>query len=121
MRLYVNGVKDYLQWKTGHAQTPWKMLIDARLKETTVSRERLAERIAREKAVALEIAGMEAAPEEKLRLWREKTGRSERAYWRRLEKGQPPVVAVALAVPMTVVVLTVAVGVPVVVLMAVVL
>jgi hypothetical protein len=89
MRVYINGVKDYLQHKTGHSKTHWKDLIETRLHETTVLRERRAERMAKEKAVAVEIAEHDDwTQEEKLAEWKKRTGKSERAYWRRL-KGRP--------------------------------
>src|SRR5262245_10451920 len=47
MRVYVNGVKDYLQDKTGHSSTGWKDLIETRLHRTTALRERRADRVSR--------------------------------------------------------------------------
>jgi hypothetical protein len=85
MRVYVNGVKDYLQCKTGHSQTDWKDLIETRLRRTTVLRERRADVMTREAAFALELSRMDVSPAERMRLWKEKTGKSERAYWRRLK------------------------------------
>lgn len=38
MRLFVNGVLDYLQNKTGHSRTDWRDLIETRLRETTIFR-----------------------------------------------------------------------------------
>src|SRR5262249_8441385 len=55
MRLFVNGVKDYLQHRAGHSDTHWQDLLDTRLNETTVLRERRSERVSREKALAAEI------------------------------------------------------------------
>jgi hypothetical protein len=84
MRVYVNGVKDYLQVKSGDSRTDWQNLIETRLKETTVLRETRAQMIAREQATAEEIRQMGVPQEEKLRIWRERTGKSDRAYYRRL-------------------------------------
>jgi hypothetical protein len=93
MRMYVNGVKDYLQHKTGHSKTDWQDLIETRLRETTVLRERQADVMAREAGIALEISRLDVPQAEKFRLWRERTrsarfpdGKSERAYWRRLKE-----------------------------------
>jgi hypothetical protein len=85
MRVYVNGVKDYLQCKTGHSDTDWKDLIETRLRRTTVLRERRADVMSREASIALELSRMDVSPDERMRLWKEKTGKSERAYWRRLK------------------------------------
>jgi hypothetical protein len=86
MRVYSNGVKDYLQCKTGHSDTDWKDLIETRLRRTTLLRERRVDVKAREQGIALELSQMDVGPEERLRLWKEQTGKSERAYWRRLKE-----------------------------------
>ena len=86
MRVYVNGVKDYLQRKTGDSDTEWKDLIETRLHRTTVLRERRADRKSREASIALELSRMDISPAERLKLWKERTRKSERAYWRRLEE-----------------------------------
>jgi hypothetical protein len=85
MRTYVNGVKDYLQCKSGHSDTDWKDLIDTRLRRTTILRERRADVMSRETSLALELSRMDVSPAERMRLWKEKTHKSERAYWRRLK------------------------------------
>src|SRR5262245_17464004 len=86
MRAYVNGVKDYLQCKTGHSDTNWKDLINTRLRRTTALPERRADRVGREAALALEIAQMNVSPAERMAMWKERSGgKSERAYWRRLK------------------------------------
>jgi hypothetical protein len=85
MRVYVNGVKDYLQSKTGHSDLGWKELVETRLNRTTVLRERRADRVGREASIALELSKMDLTPAERLKLWKERTGKSGRAYWRRLK------------------------------------
>jgi hypothetical protein len=85
MRVYVNGVKDYLQCKTGHSDTDWKDLIETRLRRTTVLRERRTDVLSREASIALELSRMDVSPAERVRLWKDRTGKSERAYWRRLK------------------------------------
>jgi hypothetical protein len=85
MRVYVNGVKDFIQYKTGNSKTDWQDLIETSLRESTVLRESRADAMNRECTVALEISGMKLSQAEKLALWKEKTGKSERAYWRRLK------------------------------------
>jgi hypothetical protein len=85
MRLYVNGVKDYLQFKTGHSDSNWKDLIESRLHRTTILCERRVDMISRETVLAVELSQMRVRLAEKIRRWKKKTGKSERAYWRRLE------------------------------------
>jgi hypothetical protein len=85
MRVFVNGVKDYLQCKTGHSDTDWKDLIETRLRRTTVLRERRVVVMSREASIAYELSQMDISSAERMRLWKEKTGKSARAYWRRLK------------------------------------
>jgi hypothetical protein len=85
MRVFVNGCKDYIQHKSGQSHTGWEDLIETRLKETTVLREKRADKMAKEAEIAAEIAGKKVSQAKKLALWKERTGKSERAYWRRLK------------------------------------
>jgi hypothetical protein len=85
MRFLVNAFRDYLQDQDGETLVHWKDLIRSELKQQVMVPESQAERLARERQAALEIAalpGLTAAERE--RLFKEKTGRSERAYRRRL-------------------------------------
>jgi hypothetical protein len=84
VRVYVNGVKDYLQCKTGHSEINWKDLVETRLRRTTALRERRADIMSREASTVLERSRMDVSPAERIRLWKEKAGKSERAYWHRL-------------------------------------
>jgi hypothetical protein len=93
MRIFINGLRDYIQHKTGHSKTGWQDLIETRLKEMTLLRERRADVMQRERSLALEISQMPLSKEEKERLWRERTksaqhpnGKSIRAYYRRLKE-----------------------------------
>jgi hypothetical protein len=85
MRMFVNGVKVYLQCKSKLSETDWKDLIETRLRRTTVLRERRADVMNKEAAIALEISLMDLSPRDRQKLWKERTGKSERAYWRRLK------------------------------------
>jgi hypothetical protein len=90
MRLYVNGMRDYLQWRRGEAKTHWEALLQTRINETCIVHEAPAEVAAREATVALEISVMDLSQAEKLKLWCERTGKSERAYWRALDRARNP-------------------------------
>ncbi len=86
LRVYVNGVKDYLQDKAGHSDTGWKDLVETGLRRTTVLRESRSDVKAREASVALELSRLAVSAGERMRLWKERTrGKSERAYYRRLK------------------------------------
>jgi len=84
MRNYLSGMKDYLYWRNGGGGPHWKDLIASSLHETTRVRASRVEETARDRAIALEISQMKLSQKERLALWTERTGKSERAYWRRL-------------------------------------
>ncbi len=91
LRMLLHGFHDFLQNKAGHAETDWKDLIDSRLKEQVIRPEHVggrAAQTAREQAIAVEIAGMNISGKEKVKLWTERTGKSGRAYHRRLKEPQ---------------------------------
>jgi len=77
-------IRDYLQHRAGHSQTGWEDLLDARLKEATVLGASRAERVEGERRLAFRIQGMAVSTAEKECLWREATGKSLDAYYRRL-------------------------------------
>lgn len=89
MRMLIHGFNDCLQYEAGHSETGWEDMLDSRLKEQVTKPQRAegrAERLAREQGVAAEISRMPVAGAEKEWLWMEQTGRSLRAYYRRLEE-----------------------------------
>jgi hypothetical protein len=85
MRVYINGVKDYLQWKTGHSNSDWQSLLSTRLRKSTETHEGRSDIVHRERVLALEISRMKGSQAEKLATWKQRTGKSDRAYWRRLK------------------------------------
>jgi hypothetical protein len=93
MRMYMNGLQDYLQWKTGNSETDWHGLVDARLRESaSVVSERRKDRLARERAIAIEIKNTpNLTTEEREAQWKQRTatlehpeGRAIASYYRRL-------------------------------------
>jgi hypothetical protein len=85
MRFLVKGFRHFVQWQDGKTQTHWKDLIRSELKQQVTVPESQAERLARERQIAAEIANMPGlSAAERERLFKEKTGRSERAYRRRV-------------------------------------
>jgi hypothetical protein len=85
MRLLRHGFAAYLQHRGGNAKTPWKKLIRSRLTESTMQYPSLAARMARERAIALEINAQQISTAEKVRLWKQRTRKSGRALHRRLK------------------------------------
>jgi hypothetical protein len=85
LRLLVNGFRDYLQWKTGHAVNHWHVLLEGRMQERVVYRGR-AEQKAEESRVALEIHKMNTPSVKKVKLWKERTGLGQAAYYRALRR-----------------------------------
>jgi hypothetical protein len=92
LRLLVNkAFPDYQQWKDGEAESDWRDLVTASIEEhlvavrhgaeTPVSREA---RKSEEHAIIREIVSSHEGREERVRAWIERTGKSERAFYRRL-------------------------------------
>ncbi len=92
LRLLVNkAFPDYQQWKDGEAESDWRDLITASIEEhlvsvrhaeeSPVSRE---ERKSEEHSILQEIMRIHPSREERVRAWIERTGKSERAFYRRL-------------------------------------
>jgi hypothetical protein len=85
MRLLIHGFKDRLQYEAGETECDWRDLVLIRLTERAVpTRRSRAEQIALEREIARQIKDLPRA--ERLRLWHEKTGKSEKALYRRLNE-----------------------------------
>ena len=92
LRLLVNkAFPDYQQWKDGEAESDWRDLVTASIEEHLVavrhSEELPASREARkeeERSIVQEIVLNHPSRDERVRAWIERTGKSERAFYRRL-------------------------------------
>lgn len=92
LRLLVNkALPDYQQWKDGEAESDWRDLITASIEQHLVavrhSADLPASREARkdeEHAIVQEIVQNHPSRDERVRVWIERTGKSERAFYRRL-------------------------------------
>jgi hypothetical protein len=92
LRLFVNkALPNYQQWKDGEAESDWRDLITASIEEHLVavrhSEEPPVSREARkeeEQAIVQEIMRDHASRDERVRAWIKRTGKSERAFYRRL-------------------------------------
>ena len=90
MRVLLGSFQDYLQYQAGHAGCHWMDLAACRLKEraTAFSVPPTSgsgiDRLQRDRAIAGEIAEATGDRQERLRLWKEKTGKSEPTLYRRL-------------------------------------
>lgn len=95
MRALVSSFRDYLQWEDGSAGCHWHDLVTARLQERVIAFQRevtvggRAFRKAQEQAIAREVANATSDRDERLRLWRERTGKSEQSLYRRLQEAEP--------------------------------
>jgi hypothetical protein len=96
MRLLVNGFMDLLAWRECDAGCHWRDMVATRLKQRPINFDvppamgTRAERKQAEQAIAREIAEVTPDRHERLRLWRERTGKSEATFYRRLaETGGP--------------------------------
>jgi hypothetical protein len=92
LRLLVDkALPDYLQYKQGHAETHWRDLVLAMLRArvaplentTDAHRTRWAEK-QQEHALLRDILQRHATRKCRVAAWHEKTGKGERAYYRRL-------------------------------------
>jgi hypothetical protein len=92
LRLLVNKAFPlYRQWKDGEAESDWRDLITASIEEHPVAVRHSAEsprsREARkvdERSVLKEIMRNHSSWDERVRAWIKRTGKSERAFYRRL-------------------------------------
>ncbi len=89
MRLLINSFNDRLQWEEADVACHWKDLVAGRLRERPTahpeqevvrSRER---RKQQERAIIAEILVAVPDRQDRLRLWAERTGKSQAAYYRR--------------------------------------
>jgi hypothetical protein len=95
LRLFVNkALPDYQQWKDDETESDWRDLVTASIEEHLVAvrhhdeRPCRAERKADEHVVLREILQNHVSREERIRVWTQKTGKSERAFYRRLAEMQ---------------------------------
>lgn len=95
MRTLINAFKDYLQWRECQSGCHWRDMVSTRLKERPISLEEVktfGERATQkeaELAVAREVAVI-ANRQERFRLWKERTGKSEPTLYRRLDELKVP-------------------------------
>jgi hypothetical protein len=90
LRLFVNkALPDYQQWKDDETESNWRDLVTASIEEHLVCVRHTDERPSRarrkqdEQAVLREILGEHQTREERVRAWTQRTGKSERAFYRR--------------------------------------
>jgi hypothetical protein len=89
LRLYDNACLDYLQWEHRHADCHWRDLVANRVRQSVAHFRREAEsrpreeRLAEERALVREIVKATADGKEQVRRWRERTGKSPAAFYRR--------------------------------------
>jgi hypothetical protein len=90
MRLLINSFQDFLLWEEGESGCHWRDLLASRLRERpTAFQEEVfiggrAARKQRELEIVREILATTADPQERVRLWRDRTGKSSAAFYRRL-------------------------------------
>jgi hypothetical protein len=95
LRLFVNkALPDYQQWKDDETESDWRDLVTASIEEHLVAVRHADERPSRverkqdEHALLREILREHDTREERVRVWSERTGKSERAFYRRLAEMQ---------------------------------
>ena len=95
LRLFVNkALPDYQQWKDDETESDWRDLVTATIEEHLVTIRHLDERPSRadrkqgEHALVREILREHETRDARVRVWIERTGKSERAFYRRLAEMQ---------------------------------
>src|SRR5690348_4873765 len=91
LRLFVNkALPDYVQWKDDETESDWRDLVTASIEEHLVAVRHAVERPSRadrkeeEHALIRQIEKDHPSGEARVRAWAERTGKSPRAYYRRL-------------------------------------
>ena len=93
MRLLVNSFKDRIQWEEEDAACHWKDLVAGRLRERLTAPQKdvgggREERRHREQGIVQEILAATQDRGERVRMWEEHTGKSQAAWYRRLDEVQ---------------------------------
>lgn len=95
LRLFVNkALPDFQQWKDDETESDWRDLVTASIEEQLVAvrhtdkRPSRAERKQDEQALLRDILRDHETREERVRAWSQRTGKSERAFYRRLAEMQ---------------------------------
>jgi hypothetical protein len=89
--LFNKAFPDYQQWKDGEAESNWRDLVTAGIEEHLVAVRHAEEppvsresRKEEERVIVQEIIRDYASREQRVQAWIERTGKSERAFYRRL-------------------------------------
>jgi hypothetical protein len=92
VRLYVDkAIEDYRLWNRGETETHWTDLVTCAIQERATSLKHnlrpigRADRIQTEKSIVAALVKKYKTRAEQLAAWREQTGKSDRAFYRRLE------------------------------------
>jgi hypothetical protein len=90
LRLLDNTFKDRLQWENGAAETPWRDMLESRLRERVLPPEERSVSRAMQKALELDLVRRIVAlpPQQRLAAWQAETGKSPAALYRRLAELQ---------------------------------
>ena len=90
IRLLINSFKDRLFWRSGVPKSHWKDLVRARIRKTVAVGYRSRREVtAEEAAIAMEIysqAGLTL--KQKIDAWNERTGKSQGAFYRALNRSR---------------------------------
>ena len=95
LRLFVNkAMPDYQQWKDDETESDWRDLVTASIEQHLVAVRHAEDRPCRddrkqeEQAILREILREHPTREQRVRAWASRTGKSERAFYRRLAEMQ---------------------------------
>jgi hypothetical protein len=88
LRLFVTACQDRLQWANGASETHWRDLLDSRIKERVLppTRNYQTRSEQKEEEIALVHRIAHLPRRERLAAWKEETGKSEPALYRRMKE-----------------------------------
>ncbi|QJW93091.1 hypothetical protein [Frigoriglobus tundricola] len=89
---YSKAIPDYLQWSDGETRCHWKDLVTASIQEHLIELQHHGEQLSRdekkknEASLILEIIKQHPDRREQVEVWKKRTGKSSRAFYRRLQE-----------------------------------
>ncbi len=96
LRLFDNSCLDYLQWASAHAACDWHDLVRNRIRQSVLHfKEKVSplsaeERRERERGLIRQICARTQDAQERVRLWKEATGKSQATFYARKQEAESP-------------------------------
>ena len=85
LRLLTSAFTDYIHCLEKDALCHWQDLVDSTIAKTVLPQNK-AEELEQQRQIALDIHRKKLSTEEKLRVWRQRTGKGKDAYYARVKE-----------------------------------